>query len=290
MASMPPITRWDSEAQFFDRVAEQQARQTQPIDPLALQRYSSRFLRRRFREEFRLRVAQDLRDKHVLDVGCGDGNNSVLLAKLGAHVTGIDISPKSIALAEKRAAISGVSDAVRFLCSPLETAEIQPHSFDLIWGDSILHHLIDNLEEVFSRLTFWAKPGALIVLSEPVNFNNALRRFRLALPVKTDATPDERPLEPAELAIVRRFLPGMRIRFFSLFGRLNRFLLVRFNYERSPAVRRAAVSMLAVIDFALLSLPVIRNLGGYAVIYGRTPMNCSSRAPDGNLLGDAQHK
>lgn len=260
--------RWKEEAAFFDREAEQQGPKVAPIDPLTLERYSASTPRRRFREEFRFRVLKDLQGKRVLDVGCGDGINSVLLAKLGANVTGIDISPKAIDLAQKRAHINGVSGSTHFLCSPLEEAEIPPHSFDVIWGDAILHHLIQNLELVLARLCLWAKPRAILLFSEPVNFNNTLRRLRFRLPVKTDATPDERPLEPAEFKIIKRFLPDLRLRFFSLFGRLSRFVLIRSNYERSSLPRRAMVNALACVDYALLSLAVIQNMAGYAVFYG----------------------
>jgi hypothetical protein len=91
------------------------------------------------------------------------------------------------------------------------------------------------------------------------------------VPVETDSTPDERPLERAELKIVRSFLPDSRMRFFSLLGRLDRFLLVDYNYERSPLARRTFVNAIACIDYLLLSLPVLRNLGGVAVIYGHVP-------------------
>jgi 2-polyprenyl-3-methyl-5-hydroxy-6-metoxy-1,4-benzoquinol methylase len=102
------------------------------IDPLTLRRHSAPFPRRRFREEFRFRVLKNLQGKNVLDIGCGDGHNSVLLAKLSAQVTGIDISPKSIDLAHKKAEINGVKDATRFISSPVEEVEILPHSFDVI--------------------------------------------------------------------------------------------------------------------------------------------------------------
>jgi 2-polyprenyl-3-methyl-5-hydroxy-6-metoxy-1,4-benzoquinol methylase len=266
--------RWKKGADFFDTVAEHQ--KVMPIDPLTIKRYGAACPRRRFKEEFRFRVLKNLKGKRVLDVGCGDGQNAVLLAKLGARVTGIDISLKSIELARKKAEASGVSANVKFICSPLEEAAIPAHSFDLIWGDSVLHHLIDNLEIALAQLTLWAKPGATMLFSEPVNFNHALRRLRFKIPVKTDATPDERPLEFAELEIVRRYLPDLQMRAFSLLGRLERFILPNCNYERSPVSRRAIVGVLAFVDYAMLSLPGLRNLAGYAVFYGRTP---SAEAP-----------
>lgn len=44
----------------------------------------------------------------VLDLGCGPGRYAELLAGLGAVVTGIDLSPRSIATARERAAAQGL--------------------------------------------------------------------------------------------------------------------------------------------------------------------------------------
>jgi 2-polyprenyl-3-methyl-5-hydroxy-6-metoxy-1,4-benzoquinol methylase len=265
------IARWRDEATFFDHVAERLAERISPVDPLAIRRYSSSCLRRRFNKEFRFRVLRGLAGKRILDVGCGDGSNSVLLAKLGAQVVGIDISLKSIALAERRAEVNRVTESVKFVCSPLERAEMPANYFDLIWGDTILHHLIENLELLLQRLTSWSKPGTMMLFAEPVNLNHTLRRIRFMVPVKTEGTPDERPLERPELEMVRRFLPDVRMRCFSLLGRLDRFILVGSNYERSALLRRAIVNAMACVDYGLLSLPWIRDLAGYAVIYGHVP-------------------
>ena len=58
-----------------------------------------------------LRVSAGTR---VLDVGCGVGRWSRLLAARGASVTGVDLSPTMIAQAERRAAADGVADRCRF--------------------------------------------------------------------------------------------------------------------------------------------------------------------------------
>lgn len=257
--------RWREETSFFDQFVGDV--DLEPIDPLTLARYRGP-LRRRYSYEFRLRLLGDLRGKTVLDVGCGEGTGSTLLAKLGAHVTGIDISPKSIELAASRAEMNHLTASCRFLCGPLETAELAPDSFDIIWGDAILHHIIPDLAGVLTRLTQWAKPGALMVFGEPVNFNQTLRRIRFMVPVKTDVSPDERPLEFGEIATLRRYIPDLQMQHFALLGRLDRFVLVKSNYERSPWPRRAISSALSLFDAAALSLPWIWRLGGHAVLYG----------------------
>jgi 2-polyprenyl-3-methyl-5-hydroxy-6-metoxy-1,4-benzoquinol methylase len=268
MDSQQLRTTWVNEAEFFDREAERHT--VEPINRLTLARYSAARPRRRFKEEFRFRILGDLRGKRVLDVGCGDGRNAVLLAKLGARVTGIDISPGAIRFAQDRAKANDVADSVNFICSPLEEANIPDGSFDVIWGDCILHHLLATLEDVLQRLSTWAKPGATMLFSEPVNFNNTLRRLRLKIPIVTEATPDERPLEPCEIRLVNQFLPDMSLRFYSLFTRVDRFLLPGFNYERASLPRRATFNALAMIDYGLLSLPLIQNMGGYAIVHGHS--------------------
>lgn len=48
----------------------------------------------------------------ALEIGCGTGNNSVWLAQQGFEVTGVDVAPLAVELAEKRAQAAGVH--VRF--------------------------------------------------------------------------------------------------------------------------------------------------------------------------------
>ena len=68
-----------------------------------------------------MRLLGDPRGLRILDVGCGEGENSVLLAKMGAKVTGVDVSPGAIEVAKKQAALDGVE--AEFLCSPIDFAE-----------------------------------------------------------------------------------------------------------------------------------------------------------------------
>ncbi|HEX8434979.1 class I SAM-dependent methyltransferase [Archangium sp.] len=264
------LARWASESDFFDLVAEKQP--AQPMDELTLERY--RETRRPwFNKEFRFRLMGDLRGKRVLDVGCGDGSNALLMARFGARVTGIDISSKSIELCHRRAELDGVGANTQFICSPLETADLLDGSFDIIWGDGVLHHLIPELDGVMRKLVSCAKPGAFFLFSEPVCLSPLMRRLRKRIPIHTDATPNERPLERAELATIGRYLPGLEMRWFSFLSRLDRFFLHHNNYERSSLPRRLVADVLGCTDKALLSVPGLRMLGGMCVMYGSLSKN-----------------
>ena len=260
--------RWQREREFFDRHAESTAGDIKPVWPETLHRYG-KLKRPFFSPEYRYRVVGDLRGKQVLDVGCGEGLNTVVLAKLGAFVTGIDISQGAIDAASERAKVNGISDRVRFECAPVELARLQPSSFDVIWGEAILHHLLADLDAALERITSWAKPDATILFAEPVVLSRTLRRIRLMLPLHTDATPDERPLEEAELSVVSRHLRDVTLRYFDFLGRLDRFIIPSMNFEKSSSVRRAVSSVLRVVDFGLLSIPLAQRLAGSCVIHGR---------------------
>jgi 2-polyprenyl-3-methyl-5-hydroxy-6-metoxy-1,4-benzoquinol methylase len=261
--------KWEVEAKFFNAVAEGHG-PVRPMDPLALRRYTSP-LRRRFAREFRIRSLGPLAGKRVLDVGCGEGGDSVLLAKLGAaQVTGVDLSERAVIAARERSLINGVGDRVDFVCAPVETANIEHDSYDIVWCNAILHHLTDNLELVMRRLAAWAAPDGLISLAEPTAFNRPLRRLRELVPLASGAhTPDERPLEPRDFAIIEKYLSGMQMRHFSLLGRIDQFVLTRFNYEHSSLPRKAVVNLTALADWLLLSLPGIENLGSVTIAWAR---------------------
>lgn len=120
------------------------------------------FCQRRALEPW-LRAAPGLR---ALDVGCGVGRWSRLLASRGACVTGIDLSPTMIAEAERRAAASGLADRCRFLVQDSAALEIGA-SFDLILCVTVLQHMLDigALRCALQRMARHLAPhGRLIVL------------------------------------------------------------------------------------------------------------------------------
>jgi 2-polyprenyl-3-methyl-5-hydroxy-6-metoxy-1,4-benzoquinol methylase len=267
MGQRSAAERWEDEARFFDAVAAGRDAGLTPLEPSVLDRYARP--RRLYPKECAVSLLSGLAGLHVLDVGCGDGENSVLLARLGARVTGLDVSSGAIALAEKRARMEGVLERTRFVCAPVATARLEARQFDAIWVDNVLHHLLDELPATLSALCGWARPGALFVAIEPTNRAPLLRRVRRLLPVHTDATPDERPLEERDLQVLRAHLEGLRIEPFLLLSRLSRFVLPCLQYEKANRPRRLVADLLAAADAVLLRHPRIAELGGVSVLHGR---------------------
>lgn len=103
----------------------------------------------------------------VLDVGCGVGRWSRMLATKGAWVTGIDLSPTMVAEATRRAAAAGLSDRCRFLVQDL--AELNAGGkYELIIGVTVLQHILDEgrLRIAVERLAAHLAPAGRMVLLE----------------------------------------------------------------------------------------------------------------------------
>lgn len=103
----------------------------------------------------------------VLDVGCGVGRWSTLLAKRGGIVTGMDLSPTMVAEARRRAELQNVSSRCRFLVQDLAQLDAG-ETFDLILGVTVLQHILDPeaLRSAAQRMASHLAPGGRMVLLE----------------------------------------------------------------------------------------------------------------------------
>ena len=107
-------------------------------------------------------VACDLKDKRVLVVGCGFGDDALRLAKLGAQVSAFDLSADSLFLAKKLANREGLN--VSFEQMPAEMLRYDDNFFDCVIARDILHHV--DIPLTMSEIVRVSKPNALLVVNE----------------------------------------------------------------------------------------------------------------------------
>jgi magnesium-protoporphyrin O-methyltransferase len=88
---------------YFDRTAAQTWARLTSTAPVSGIRATVRAGRDQMRQTLLDWLPRDLTGKRVLDAGCGTGALSVELAKRGAQVLAIDLSPTLVALARERA-------------------------------------------------------------------------------------------------------------------------------------------------------------------------------------------
>jgi 2-polyprenyl-3-methyl-5-hydroxy-6-metoxy-1,4-benzoquinol methylase len=107
-------------------------------------------------------------NKKVLDIGSGFGNAALNLAKRGANVTSIDISPELMKGCKYRANKTALT--VNFQLMDACKLEFEDNSFDIILGFRTIHHL-QNIEEFYYEALRCLKPGGFVLLVEPQKYN-----------------------------------------------------------------------------------------------------------------------
>lgn len=131
--------------------------------------------------------------RRLLDIGCGAGKFTRLMAQRGAEVSGIDANAEVIAEAERAAADAGL--AIAFHHGRGEALPFADKSFDIVVFSNSLHHMGDMdgaLDEAARILT----PDGSLYVMEPVAWGD----YHEA----TKAVNDETTVRAAAYAAVQR--------------------------------------------------------------------------------------
>lgn len=99
----------------------------------------------------------DLAGKHVLEFGCHLGGTAVILAKMGAVVTAVDINPSYCAATEANAARYGVSECVRVRhVADTRHMPFEDERFDVVSCNSVLeyvpHEMLPAIQKEIHRV------------------------------------------------------------------------------------------------------------------------------------------
>lgn len=141
----------------------------------------------------------------VLDYGCGRGDDAIALVRRGAvHVTGFDVSEAEVEHARAAAAAAGVADRTTFLVADAHATGFADGAFDLVRGNSVLHHL--DLEPALRELRRILRPGGRAVFVEPLAHNPLLRLGRALTPMAR--TEDEHPFTVSDWKACAAVFPG----------------------------------------------------------------------------------
>ncbi|ATC98712.1 MULTISPECIES: bifunctional 2-polyprenyl-6-hydroxyphenol methylase/3-demethylubiquinol 3-O-methyltransferase UbiG [Pseudoalteromonas] len=120
--------------------------------------------------------SQGIFSKNVLDVGCGGGILAESMAKLGAHVTGIDMGEEPLNVAKLHALEVGVSLNYEKVTAEA-FAEQNPQQFDVVTCMEMLEHVPDP-ESVIASLATLVKPGGHVFMS---TLNKTLKGYLFAI-------------------------------------------------------------------------------------------------------------
>lgn len=139
------------------------------------------------------------RDTRILEIGCGTGEVSYWMASRSpAQVFGTDLCATFTEEAKKNYHLPNLQYEVVNFNDPNALSGMQ---FDYIVGNGILHHLYNNLDEVFVSMRRLLKENGKIIFLEP-NLYNPYIYFIFSYPkLRTLAH-----LEPSEMAFSKRFI------------------------------------------------------------------------------------
>jgi SAM-dependent methyltransferase len=134
-----------------------------------------------------------LKGAAVLDLGCGKGDKTRLVAQKAASVLGLEVDEAQLA---KNKASTGLPN-VRFERGGAERILAAEGEFDAVLMFKSLHHVpIDLMDAALEEIRRVLKPGGVAYISEPIyagDFNEILRLFH-----------DERAVREAAFAAEQR--------------------------------------------------------------------------------------
>ena len=188
----------------------------------------------------------------VLDMGCGEGKETLQLAMRGFHVVGTDLSLTQMARARELIHQEMPEANVTFIQANAEQLPFAGNSFHRIYGKAILHHLdLDGSSKETYRLL---NSHGRAAFAEPMSRHFIIWLGRRMTP--KFRTEDEQPMELgdleqfgeqfdhsqtqtyyllAPLAYVVRLLPGSESLFAALhawLAGLDQKMLAHFNFLR----------------------------------------------------------
>lgn len=156
--------------------------------------------------EHLVRCARVRGGERVLDVACGTGNTALVARARGAEVTGLDLTPELLAIAERRAAQEQLP-GITWLPGDAEALPFPDASFDVVTSSCGLMFAPDQAK-VASELARVTKPGGRVAIQAWTRHGGIGRLFALTARHLPPPASVASPFDWAEEPVVRRLLGG----------------------------------------------------------------------------------
>jgi SAM-dependent methyltransferase len=115
--------------------------------------------------DYELAEMGDVAGKDVLHLQCHFGIDSLSFSRLGAHVTGADLSPKAVELAARLAEELGLD--ARFVCAELsDLPRVLDGEFDLVYTSRGALCWLPDIRAWAAVVSHFVKPGGIFYITE----------------------------------------------------------------------------------------------------------------------------
>jgi SAM-dependent methyltransferase len=182
------------------------------------------------------------REQHFLDLCCGTGTHSILPAKLGFNVYGIDLSEKSIRAAQNLAQQNGVEAKCRFQAGDAGLVGKESGPYDAIFMSGALYYF--DVQQMVPKILAQLKAGGMFCCVETYGGNslmNLLRKLRKDRDQRTMSA----LLRREQIRLLSSQFDQSEIRFFDF--------LTLFLRVLPPVLVRVLNPIATRLDFVLLN-------------------------------------
>lgn len=103
-------------------------------------------------------------DPRIVDMGCGNGRQTLLLARRLGTVEAVDLYQPYLDQLEQAAAAQDLGDRIKTRCDDMSEMDYAPGSLDLIWSECSIHFL--GFEQGLRLWRPFLKEGGYLVVSD----------------------------------------------------------------------------------------------------------------------------
>jgi len=194
----------------------------------------------------------NVKDKKVLDVGCGRGNLSLYLAQEGAIVIGIDLSKNYIALCKAR--MNELDLKIEFMVMNAQVPDFEDNTFDVIVGSRIIHHLPD-IDLFYRECKRLLKKRGFISFIEPLKKNPIVELNRKFFAPKS-RTSHEHPLFIKDVLIAQKIFGNIEHNEYFLLSPLAMFFK---NFFKKSFLFRIVYKILNKMELPLSKINFLKQ-------------------------------
>jgi len=132
---------------------------------------------------------EEVKDKTILDAGCGTGIFSIIFANKGASkVIGIDISEGSLKTAQRLKEKFNLENA-EFTKEDMVKLPFEDETFDIVWAWGTVHHTTHPLKAISELIRVLKKGGSLLLAvytrTKLTFIHEIIRRCLIRMPKKS---------------------------------------------------------------------------------------------------------
>jgi len=199
--------------------------------------------------------------QYILDVGCGSGVQSVVIAKQGINVVGVDISEEMLLVAKKKIDELGVAAYADLIVCDAENIPLKEEAFDAYFMVGTLHHVKAPEMVVKSATEKIRKGGSVFTSDNHKSHVRFLFDFLMRMWKLYDEEARDEPLFVAK-------------QFYDWYGGAGVKGKVRISTYLPPHLyfflsRRVGEIVLKTTNAIFGFIPYIKNFGGIIVVEGK---------------------